>query len=81
MSRTGTQLNESRGAEPVQLHADGFTLIDVGFTKTMTRRFDIALDVTNLFDRWYDQSCALPREGARRRADPARTGELISFAA
>lgn len=60
---TGAQFYDSRGADPVQLWAGGFTVVDVGFTQTLARRFDIAFDVTNLFDRLYDQSYGLPREG------------------
>ena len=63
MSQTGSQLFDSRGANPVQMRADGYTLVDLGFTQRVTRRFDLAFDVTNLFDRLYDQSYGLPREG------------------
>jgi outer membrane receptor protein involved in Fe transport len=63
VAHTGTQRFDSRGATPVQLVADGFTLVDVGFTQTLARRYDLAFDVTNLFDRLYDQSYGLPREG------------------
>ena len=41
----------------------GYTLLDAGFTQTISRRYDIAFDVTNLFDENYDQSYGLPREG------------------
>jgi outer membrane receptor protein involved in Fe transport len=61
--QTGTQLYDSRGAVPVQLRADGFTLVDVGFTQALAQRLEVAFDVTNLFDRLYDQSYGLPREG------------------
>ena len=61
--RTGSQLVDSRGATLVQRKAAGFGLVDIGFTQTLARRYDIAFDVTNLFDRLYDQSYALPREG------------------
>jgi outer membrane cobalamin receptor len=37
--------------------------VDVGFTQRLTRRFDLAFDVTNLFDHLYDQAYGLPREG------------------
>jgi outer membrane cobalamin receptor len=60
---TGTQLYDSRGATPAQMEVDGYTLVDVGFTQTLARRYDIAFDVTNLFDELYDQSYGLPREG------------------
>ena len=63
VSSTGAQLFDSRGAVPVQLEAGGYTLVDIGFTHTVARRYDIAFDVTNLFDRLYDQAYALPREG------------------
>jgi outer membrane cobalamin receptor len=59
----GAQLYESRGADPVLMDAAPFTLVDLGFTQTVARRFDIAFDVTNLFDRLYDQAYGLPREG------------------
>jgi vitamin B12 transporter len=61
--QTGSQLYDSRGAVPVQRRADGFTLVDVGFTQTLGRRYDLAFDVANLFDELYDQSYGLPREG------------------
>jgi outer membrane receptor protein involved in Fe transport len=60
---TGTQLYDSRGSNPVQREACDYTLVDVGFSQTLARRFQVALDVNNLFDRLYDQSYALPREG------------------
>jgi outer membrane receptor protein involved in Fe transport len=59
----GAQIYDSRGAVPVQREFDGFTLVDVGFTRTLARRFEVAFDVSNLFDQLYDQSYALPREG------------------
>ena len=61
--QTGSQLFDSRGAIPVQMRADSYTLVDLGFTQRLTRRFDLAFDVTNLFDRLYDQAYGLPREG------------------
>jgi outer membrane receptor protein involved in Fe transport len=61
--RSGSQLYDSRGADPVQRRAKGFTLVDVGFTQTVARRYDLVFDVTNLFDRLYDQAYGLPREG------------------
>jgi outer membrane cobalamin receptor len=63
VSRTGSQLYDSRGAATLQRTAGGYSLVDVGFTQTLARRVDLALDVTNLFDRLYDQAYALPREG------------------
>ena len=60
---SGTQFYDSRGANPVQREANGYPLLDVGFTQTLARRFQVAFDVTNLFDHLYDQSYALPREG------------------
>jgi outer membrane cobalamin receptor len=60
---TGTQLYDSRGAVPAQMNVDGYALVDVGFTQTLARRYDLAFDVTNLFDQLYDQSYGLPREG------------------
>jgi outer membrane cobalamin receptor len=73
--QTGSQLFDSRGSAPVQLTADGYTLADLGYTQRLTRRFDLAFDVTNVFDRLYDQAYGLPREGRaavltlRARAD------------
>ncbi len=61
--QTGSQLYDSRGSGPVQLEVDGFTLVDVGFTQTLSGRVELAFDVTNLFDDLYDQSYGLPREG------------------
>jgi outer membrane receptor protein involved in Fe transport len=60
---TGTQQYDSRGSTPVQREVSDYTLLDVGFTQTLARRFQVAVDVNNLFDRLYDQSYALPREG------------------
>jgi vitamin B12 transporter len=61
--RTGSQLYDSRGADPIQRRADGYTVVDVGITQTLARRFDVVFDVTSLFDRLYDQAYGLPREG------------------
>jgi vitamin B12 transporter len=61
--QTGSQLYDSRGAIPVQMRAGGYTLVDLGFTQRLTRRFDLAFDLTNLFDHLYDQAYGLPREG------------------
>ena len=61
--QTGSQLFDSRGANPVQMRADDYTLVDLGFTQRLARRFDLAFDVTNLFDHLYDQAYGLPREG------------------
>ena len=63
MYGAGAQLYDSRGSNPVQRDVNGYTLVDLGFTQTPPRRFLIALDVTNLFDRLYDQAYGLPREG------------------
>lgn len=73
--QTGSQLFDSRGAVPTQLLVDGYTIVDIGLTQRLARRFEVSLDVTNLFDRLYDQSYGLPREGRavlltlRARAD------------
>jgi outer membrane receptor protein involved in Fe transport len=61
--RTGSQLFDSRGNDPVQMQADAFALVDIGFTQKLARRFDLAFDITNLFDQLYDQGYGLPREG------------------
>jgi vitamin B12 transporter len=63
VQHVGRQLFDSRGAEPVQMTVAGYTLVDVGFTQRLTRRYDLAFDVTNLFDELYEQSYGLPREG------------------
>jgi vitamin B12 transporter len=60
---TGTQFYDSRGNDPVQREAGEFTVVDLGFTQTVARRYQIAFDVTNLFDHLYDQAYGLPREG------------------
>jgi outer membrane cobalamin receptor len=60
---TGSQFFDSRGAVPVQMRADAYTIVDLGFTQRLARRFELALDVTNLFDRSYEQAYGLPREG------------------
>jgi outer membrane receptor protein involved in Fe transport len=59
----GTQIYDSRGSNPVQREVDGYTLVDLGLTQTIARRVQLAFDVTNLFDRLYDQAYGLPREG------------------
>lgn len=61
--QVGSQLFDARGASGIQLRVDPYTLVDVGFTQAILRRFAVAFDVTNLFDELYDQSYALPREG------------------
>ena len=61
--QTGSQLFDSRGVNTVQMRYDGYTLVDLGFTQRIVRRFDLAFDVTNLFDHLYDQAYGLPREG------------------
>jgi outer membrane cobalamin receptor len=61
--QTGSQLFDSRGANPVQMRAGDYTIVDLGFTQRLTRRFDLAFDLTNLFDQLYDQAYGLPREG------------------
>jgi outer membrane cobalamin receptor len=61
--QTGSQLYDSRGAVTVQRKVGGYALVDLGLTQTLVRRLDLAVDVTNLFDRLYDQAYALPREG------------------
>ena len=63
VSLTGTQLYDSRGSNTVQRRADGYTLVDLGFTQTLAHRYDIVLDATNLFEQLYEQAYALPREG------------------
>jgi outer membrane receptor protein involved in Fe transport len=60
---TGSQFFDSRGSDTVQKHVDGYGLVDIGFTQTLARRYDIAVDVTNLFDHLYEQAYGLPREG------------------
>jgi outer membrane cobalamin receptor len=62
-SRTGSQWFDSRGANRVQLRADAFTVVDLGFTQRLAEHYDLAFDVTNVFDRLYDQAYGLPREG------------------
>jgi outer membrane cobalamin receptor len=59
----GSQWLDSRGANTVQMKGDGFTTVDLGFTQTLRQRYDLAFDVTNLFDELYEQAYALPREG------------------
>ena len=59
----GRQLYDSRGSDPVQVPADAYALVDLGFTQALTRRYEVALDVTNVFDQLYDQGYGLPREG------------------
>jgi outer membrane receptor protein involved in Fe transport len=61
--QVSSQFYDARGASGIQLRADPYTLVDIGFTQTILRRFAVAFDVTNLFDELYDQSYALPREG------------------
>jgi outer membrane receptor protein involved in Fe transport len=59
----GSQWLDSRGASTVQRRGGGFTTVDLGFTRTLSRRYDLAADVINLFDTLYEQAYALPREG------------------
>jgi outer membrane receptor protein involved in Fe transport len=59
----GRQLYDSRGSDPVQLPAGAYDLIDLGVTQALTRRYEVVFDVTNVFDRLYDQGYGLPREG------------------
>jgi outer membrane cobalamin receptor len=59
----GRQLFDSHGGQPLQLVAGGYTLIDVGLSHSVTRRYEIAFNVTNAFDELYEQSYGLPREG------------------
>lgn len=61
--QTGSQLFDSRGANPVQIPAAGYTLVDLGYTQRLARRFELAFDVANLFDSLYDQAYGLPRDG------------------
>jgi outer membrane receptor protein involved in Fe transport len=60
---TGSQFYDSRGSDPIQRRVDGYALVDLGFTQTLARHYEVAFDVTNLFDALYDQSYGLPREG------------------
>lgn len=62
-SYTGLQFYDARSSAPVQMRAGGYGLVDVGFTQTLAGQYDIAVDVSNLFDHLYDQSYGLPREG------------------
>jgi vitamin B12 transporter len=62
-SWVGTQLYDARGTAPIQRRADGYALLDVGFTQFVTRRYILAFDVMNVFDRLYEQSYGLPRDG------------------
>jgi iron complex outermembrane receptor protein len=59
----GRQLYDSRGSAPTQVPADSYTVVDLGFTQALTRRYAITFDVTNAFDQLYDQGYGLPREG------------------
>ena len=59
----GGQLYDSRGSVPMQVSADAYALVDLGFTHVLTQRYEIAFDVANLFDHLYDQGYGLPREG------------------
>jgi vitamin B12 transporter len=63
VSHTGSQYYDSRGAATVQQRASGYALVDLGFTQTLARRLELAVDATNVFDRLYEQAYALPREG------------------
>ena len=63
----GRQLFDSRGSSPVQVEAAGYALVDLGFSHALTPRYAVAFDVTNVFDRLYDQGYGLPREGRAAR--------------
>ena len=62
VSLTGTQLYDSRGSNTVQRKADGYTLVDLGFTQTLARRYESSSTdqpVRSAIRSGY----ALPREG------------------
>jgi outer membrane cobalamin receptor len=61
--QVGTQFYDSRGAVPILGRAEGFTVVDIGFTQTLSQRYDLAFDISNFFDDVYEQAYALPREG------------------
>ena len=63
VSYTGSQLYDSRGAVTVQQKVGSYALVDLGYTHGFVRGVALAVDVTNVFDRLYDQSYGLPREG------------------
>jgi outer membrane cobalamin receptor len=59
----GRQLYDARGSNPIQVPASPYALLDLGFTQVLARRYEVAFDVTNVFDHLYDQAYGLPREG------------------
>ena len=61
--QAGSQFFDARGSSTAQWEEGAYTLVDVGFRQQVMRRMEVALDVTNLFDRLYQQSYGLPREG------------------
>ena len=63
MQFVGRQLYDSRGSDPLQLLADAYTIVDLGFVQALTHLYEVAFDVTNVFDQLYDQGYGLPREG------------------
>ena len=63
MYQVGPQFYDSRGTNPILGRAGGYGLVDIGFTQTLSQRYDLAFDINNLFDRLYEQAYALPREG------------------
>jgi outer membrane receptor protein involved in Fe transport len=47
----------------VQVQASAYTVVDLGFSQVLARRYEVAFDVRNSFDQLYDQGYGLPREG------------------
>lgn len=58
-----SQLYDSRGAVVIQRRGERYALVDLGVTQALGGRYEVALDVANVFDTLYDQAYALPREG------------------
>jgi outer membrane receptor protein involved in Fe transport len=63
VSAVADQSYDSRGATPIRMRAPDYVLVDVGLTRRLTRQYELALQVNNVFDRLYEQAYGLPREG------------------
>jgi outer membrane receptor protein involved in Fe transport len=61
--QVGPQFYDSRGANPILGRAGGYGQVDLGFTQTLSEHYDLVFNISNLFDRLYEQAYALPREG------------------
>ena len=57
------QVYYSRTLPLVQARAGDYALVNVSVGRSVTDRYEIVLGADNVFDRLYEQSYGLPREG------------------